>query len=109
MENQYYYVLGLASNPLQKLPQTVGNTTYLMRVYATNTEVRSYPEWLSPESETGLFAAGTPLCARYRSNYYQPPPNLICEPGGRNMPYIYPLEIEEEWRALSTQAILNEL
>ncbi|GAB9471924.1 hypothetical protein Gpo141_00009120 [Globisporangium polare] len=115
LANQTLWMLGLSNNPLERLPEQIGDTSKLLQVFMRSTLVSELPSWMSssasseredavaPQTTVKVEAGGSRLCVELDpfalSSAVSPLFALSCvvddSPGAN---YYYPLEQEIQWR-----------
>lgn len=114
LTNQTLRMLGLSNNPLERLPEQIGDTSRLAQVFMRSTLVGELPAWMAsslteskdavvPQTTVEVEAGGSRLCVELDASallsVISPLFALSCvvddSPGAN---YYYPLEQENQWR-----------
>lgn len=114
LANQTLRMLGLSNNPLERLPEKIGDISKLVQVFMRSTPVGELPAWMvtslteskdavAPQTTVEVEASGSRLCAELDASallsVISPLFALSCmvddSPGAN---YFYPLEQENQWR-----------
>lgn len=113
LANQTLWMLGLSNNPLERLPDSIGDVSKLFQVFMRSTLISELPVWMSslsgtrdavaPQTSVQVEAGGSQLCTEVDQaevlRSVSPMFIVNCEKDERpGANYYYPLEQEIQWR-----------